>query len=117
MQVFHVRNSTIYMIDHTDLIILKMLEKNGRVSFASIGKKCGMTGTGIGHRFSVLSKLGYIDRIEAVLSYKAKVEIDILLIEEKKEKEKKEELERLVSENGDGEDFDPERFGFSKVSD
>lgn len=111
------RNSRIYMIDHTDLIILKMLEKDGRISFNKIGKECGMTGTGIGSRYSILSKLGYIEKIVAVLSSKAKVEIDILLREEKREKEKKEEQEKLNSENGDSEDYDEEKFGFSKVSD
>ncbi len=55
-------------IDDKDLIILGMLQENGRVSYSDMARKLGISEAAVYTRVQKLLKNGYIKRFQAVLN-------------------------------------------------
>lgn len=56
------------MIDETDLMILKNLQKEGRITYRELSDKINLSVTPVHERVKRLEKEGYINRYVAILS-------------------------------------------------
>ena len=100
------KKQNIMMLDQSDLVILETLLEDSRSSFCDIGKKLGMTDSGVHLRYKKLKENGYIVKATLELSDRAKLEIEYLknyVFEEEATKE-----DESFSEEA-------ERFGFKKA--
>jgi Lrp/AsnC family leucine-responsive transcriptional regulator len=55
------------MLDQTDLSILKMLQKNGRMQWREIGEEVHLTGQAVGNRIRRMEEMGVIRGYTAVI--------------------------------------------------